>query len=129
MNTANDAMQQQSLQNLSRCTGQAYKPLTEGLKFDTGKPRYDLLVWPHVEDIAKVMTMGAAKYAPGNWVHVEGGKDRYFAAAMRHLLAYRAGERADAESGLPHLAHAATNMMFLSYLSTLEAPCNPTDKS
>lgn len=107
----------------------AYRPLNEGLKFDAGKPRYDLLVWSHVEDIAKVLTMGAAKYQANNWQRVDDGADRYFAAAMRHLVAYRTGEMTDTESELPHLAHAAANLMFLSYLSTSEAPCIPTDKS
>ncbi len=123
--TANEAMQQPTLQTV----GRAYKPLTEGLKYDTGKPRYDLIVWPHVEGIAKVLTMGAAKYQANNWQRVDDGASRYFAAAMRHLLAYRAGELVDNESGLSHLAHAATNLMFLSYLSEEPLPCNPTGKS
>lgn len=88
-----------------------------GLKYDAGKPRFDLVYWPHIEDIAKVLTAGAEKYAPNNWQKVENGEDRYFAAAMRHLLKHRSGEVIDPDSGQPHLAHAATNLMFLSYLT------------
>jgi hypothetical protein len=98
-----------------------------GLKYDAGKPRLDLVYWPHVEDVAKVLTAGAAKYKPNNWQKVENGVDRYFAAAMRHLIAYRSGELIDPETGLPHLAHAATNIMFLSYLTSGPLPCAHTN--
>lgn len=92
-----------------------------GLKFDTGKNRLDLIYWPFVEGVGTVLTHGAAKYAPNNWQKVDDGINRYFAAAMRHLIAYRNGERLDPDSGLPHLSHAATNMMFLQYLTFQEA--------
>ena len=39
---------------------------------------------------------------------------------MRHLQAWRMGERLDEESGYPHLYHVATNMMFLEYFDTEE---------
>ena len=40
---------------------------------------------------------------------------RYFSAAQRHLLAWNDGEDNDPESGLPHLAHASCNLMFMLY--------------
>lgn len=56
--------------------------------------------------------MGAEKYGERNW---ERGIawSRVFAAALRHLWAWWRGENADPETGLPHLAHAACNLLFL----------------
>ena len=59
------------------------------------------------------MEFGAAKYGADNWQHVPNARQRYFDAAMRHLLAWWDGERLDAESGLPHLAHAGCCILFL----------------
>ena len=89
-----------------------------GMKFDSAKNRLDLIYWPFVEGVGEVLTHGAVKYAPNNWQKVGNGLDRYFAAAMRHLIAYRRGELTDSDSGLPHLAHVATNVMFLQYLTS-----------
>lgn len=87
----------------------------EGMKFDNDKNRLELVHWPFVEDIGRVLTYGAGKYAANNWQVLSEAEDRYFAAAMRHLLAWRAGEIEDPETGLNHLAHVATNLMFLHY--------------
>jgi len=86
----------------------AHFPMAQ--KFDIGKPRWDLLPMTEVEDIVEVFTFGAKKYGDRNW---EKGieTDRLFAACMRHLAIVRAGERIDDESGLPHLAHAAANLL------------------
>jgi len=89
--------------------------LTEGLKFDTGKLRYSLVPPVAIKGIAEVLTFGASKYGANNWQLVEDAEVRYLDALMRHLEAYRAGERFDPESGLPHLAHLATNVAFLQY--------------
>ena len=88
----------------------------KGLKFDTGKIRTDLVNPDFILNVAKALTHGANKYGANNWQLVEEGQDRYYAAAMRHLLAWRNGEKVDQESGLSHLTHVATNMMFLEYL-------------
>lgn len=92
------------------------KPLmnkTVGVKNDTGKNRLDLIEPEFIEKVGEVLTFGANKYEPNNWQGVEDAEDRYYAAAMRHLLAWRKGEKVDEESGINHLAHVATNMMFL----------------
>lgn len=81
------------------------------VKADGGKPRADLLPPLAVLRVADVLGFGALKYAPGNWAKAD-SRDRYVAAALRHLLAYQAGEDADRESGLPHLAHAACSVLF-----------------
>ena len=86
---------------------------TLGMKDDQQKARWDLLPLNPIAQIVDVLTFGASKYADNNWQHVKQPKDRYFAAAMRHLYAYREGERKDPESGLHHLAHAACCLIFL----------------
>lgn len=84
-----------------------------GRKSDRGKLRYDLLPVDVLEQIVRVLTAGATKYGDENWKNVEPYKDRYYAAAMRHLVAWRQGEVADREDGLPHLAHALCCIIFI----------------
>jgi hypothetical protein len=55
-----------------------------------------------------VGTFGADKYTLHGWLAVENGEERYMDALFRHLLA---DEETDAESDLPHLAHAAWNAL------------------
>lgn len=88
-----------------------------GLKFDGGKLQYSLIPPETLRALAQVLTFGAQKYAPGNWMLVEDGQTRYLDALYRHLEAYRLGEELDPESGLPHLSHVLTNAAFLHYLS------------
>ena len=91
-----------------------------GRKDDTGKNRLDLIEPEFIESVGKVLTFGASKYEPNNWQNVEDGEDRYYAAALRHLMAYRRGEEKDPESGLSHLEHAACNIMFLLHFEREE---------
>ena len=88
--------------------------MKKGIKHDQEKPRWDLLPLSAVEELVKVMTYGAGKYKPNNWQHVK-PHSRYFAACLRHLTAHQAGELLDPETQLSHLAHAATNLIFLLY--------------
>lgn len=83
----------------------------EGLKYDAGKPRLDLIPPEAILAIGEVMTYGAAKYAPNSWRGVE--PERYVAALLRHLMAYQLGEHDDPESSLSHMWHVATNAAFL----------------
>ncbi len=89
----------------------------QGRKFDTGKTDFSLLPLEPIEQVAKVMTFGAAKYERDNWQLLKDGKNRYFAACLRHLWAWAKGEYQDPESGLPHLAHAACCVLFLLHIS------------
>ena len=77
------------------------------------KLRWDLLPVECTEEIVKVLTMGAAKYSANNWQLVEDATERYYAAALRHLAAWRQGEHKDPESGLSHLSHVLCNVTFL----------------
>ena len=87
-----------------------------GIKYDNEKPRWDLLPLDAVEPIVQVLTFGARKYKTNDWKNVR-PTSRYVSAAMRHLKAYQAGEMIDQESGLPHLAHAMTNLVFLTWMN------------
>lgn len=89
------------------------QPNQEGRKADAGKPRPSLLPWRAIQQIVAVLEFGAAKYGADNWQRLPSARQRYFDAAMRHLLAWWDGERLDTESGLPHLAHAGCCILFL----------------
>lgn len=83
-------------------------------KFDNGKLRYDLIPPSALHALASVLTFGAQKYGDNNWKKMP--KDelyRTIGAAMRHMDAYRSGEKLDPESGLPHLYHLMANIAFL----------------
>ena len=88
---------------------------TAGRKDDQEKNRLDLIEPEFIEGVGKVLTFGADKYEPNNWQKVEDAEDRYYAAALRHLIAWRKGEKTDPESGLSHLYHVACNIMFLQH--------------
>lgn len=91
-----------------------------GKKYDKDKLPIDLLyvdLVNELEDVTKVLQFGAKKYGARNWQNLEGGKERYNAALLRHLAEYNKGVLLDEESGLPHLSHAATCLLFLMYLN------------
>lgn len=85
----------------------------EGLRFNENKLRYDLLPESAIEEIAKIMTYGANKYAERNW---EKGMDwsKCEASLKRHLRAYKKGIDYDEETSCLHIAHVAVNAMFLT---------------
>ena len=84
----------------------------QGRKFDEDKLRYDLIPVLAQEEVVKVITLGAKKYDPENWKNVPEGRRRYYAAAMRHMEAWRKGEKQD-EIGTHHIANAISNLMFI----------------
>ena len=86
-----------------------------GRKDDSSKNRVDLVDPQFILGVGDILTFGAKKYEPNNWQKVSDPINRYYAAALRHLLAWRNGEKTDPESGKSHLYHAACNMMFLSW--------------
>lgn len=95
----------------------------EGLKFDSGKIDYNLIPPHALEGVAKVMTYGATKYGPFNWVHVN-PKERYLSAAYRHIEAVRKGENIDTiesgGSGLLHIDHAICSLIMFREITRLE---------
>lgn len=87
--------------------------MTDGTKYDSEKIRMDLLPFEALEAVAEVLTHGARKYSDNGWQTIEGKERRYLAALLRHLAARERGEACDAESGLLHAAHMATNALFI----------------
>lgn len=83
-----------------------------GLRYNNEKLRYDLLPTDATQELVKVLTYGAKKYAARNWERGQSWSVPY-ASLMRHLQAWHAGEDVDTESGLLHLAHVACNVAFL----------------
>jgi hypothetical protein len=94
--------------------------MPEGVKYDAGKPRLSLLPWSSVLTVVEVLEFGARKYAVDNWQRVDNAPARYADAALRHIVARLQGERDDDESGLPHLAHAATCLLFWMWFDAKE---------
>lgn len=79
-----------------------------------GKLRWDLLPFAEIEDIVRVYTEGAKKYADNSWQDIPDGFNRYLGALMRHLVAYTKGERYDKE-GFMHLSAVCWNAIALLY--------------
>ena len=87
----------------------------EGLRFNEGKNRMELLEPWAIEKLAEVFTFGANKYAEHNWLR--GMRwSKITASLKRHLSAYEQGIDFDKESNLLHAQHIAWNAMaLLSY--------------
>jgi hypothetical protein len=86
---------------------------TEGVKHDEDKPKFSLMKPDALMEMVAVLTYGAKKYSPDNWKLLGNARQRYFDAANRHLWQWYGGEERDPESGLHHLAHAMSSLMFL----------------
>ena len=84
----------------------------EGVRFDQGKLRYDLLPPDGMEELVRVYTKGAAKYADRNW---EKGMawGRVVGSLFRHTFAFIKGETHDPETGCHHMAMVAWNALAL----------------
>jgi len=94
-----------------------------GQKDDAGKPRMDLLDAYAIEELSKVLTFGAKKYAPNQWR--KGIKiSRLVAALLRHTFAFMAGANKDPETGLDHMAHAMCCCMFLIWTMKHKEECD-----
>jgi hypothetical protein len=89
--------------------------IPESRKADHGKLPISLIPYEYTELVAKVLAFGATKYDPNNWRTSGLDWTRVLDAALRHLGQFEKGEDLDLESSLPHLAHAACCIMFLTY--------------
>lgn len=97
-----------------------------GMKFDSAKPEYSLIPPYALDDVVKVLSYGCKKYAKENWRYVENANDRYYSAAQRHLWAISRGEINDPDSGLHHVSHAITSLMFLhEHMNNTHTILNP----
>jgi len=84
-----------------------------GLRFNDGKPRYDLVHPKALRGLVHVLTVGSKKYAERNW---ENGMkwSNVIASLKRHLSAIESGEDYDHETGMLHADHLQCNAHFLS---------------
>lgn len=86
-----------------------------GTKYDSGKPRLDLIPFEVLEEVGKVLGFGAEKYNSWNWF--DGfNYGRLIAASLRHISAFQQGQDNDQETNLNHLSHALCCIMFLRAL-------------
>ena len=87
--------------------------LSQQAKSDAGKPHPSYCPVALIKGVVAVREHGTAKYGdPDNWKQVE--PERYHQAMLRHILAaWNDPYKIDPESGLPHIAHVATNIAFL----------------
>jgi 5'(3')-deoxyribonucleotidase len=81
-------------------------------RYDSGKTRHELLPPHAINEIAKVYTMGAQKYAPHNW-RKGMAWSRVIGSLKRHLNELENCRDYDEESGLLHAAHVAWNAITL----------------
>ena len=104
------------------------KSSAEGMKFDSDKPELDLLLdfGLAFQEVGKVATYGANKYAPGNWLFVEKADRRYMAALLRHLMQSNI-DAIDKETGIDHLAHVAWNALAVLELKLRSIDTNHAD--
>lgn len=91
----------------------------EGIKHDDNKLQLRLIPWESLREVGRVIDYGARRYGEENWKKVD-PPSRYQDALLRHVLEYLCGETHDKETGFHHLAHAATNCLFLIYLETTQ---------
>ena len=77
---------------------------------------WELLPLLTIEEIVKVYTAGAKKYAPNNWMHLENGYERYKAALFRHICEFERGNWRDADTGCIHLAQVAWNAIAMLHI-------------
>ena len=91
--------------------------MSKGLtKHDEEKVMLDLIDPRFTEELGKLLTAGAKKYAPDNWKKItRKDKRRILGALHRHINKYQQGETHD-EEGLDHLMCATCNLMFLRFL-------------
>lgn len=84
----------------------------KGLRRNQGKTRFALFPPDALWSIAEVFTFGSVKYEPRNWERGMSWSTCYD-SLQRHMHQWWAGERYCSDSGLPHLAHAGCNILFL----------------
>ena len=96
--------------------------MTEGKKNDRidGKVRMELLPWPELEEVARVLTAGAKKYGANNWQHLDDGYNRYLGAMLRHLTEVEKGIEIDADTGCRHIAQVVCDALFMLHFKLKE---------
>ena len=86
----------------------------DAIRHDKGKPKLWYIPRAAINAMARVFEFGAKKYHAYNYKTGRGlDLNRVYDSALRHLIAWNDGEDYDAESKLPHIWHALTNVAML----------------
>lgn len=88
--------------------------MSEGIKYDQGKPSISLIPVEALLGEAEVFDFGAKKYGKHNF-RLGMNHTRVLDAALRHILAIVRGEDLDPETGKPHWAHARCCLSMYAY--------------
>jgi len=88
------------------------KPTTGGMRFDSGKLRFNLIPMDAKVELARVYTIGAIKYDDDNWLKGMSWKIM-IDCAERHFALFQMGQTRDPDTGCHHLAQAAWNLIGL----------------
>lgn len=99
-----------------------------GQKFDGGKPKMSRFPLRACIPVVRVLEFGKHKYgAFGGWQKVPEAEERYTDAFFRHVadLQEYGLRHIDADSGLPTLAHAVCDGVFLLWFAWKEDPGRP----
>lgn len=91
-----------------------------GVKYDSDKLKWSLLPIAPLRLIIRVLMFGVGKYGLDNWQKVDNPKIRYYDALQRHITAWKDGELLDPESGLSHMAHAGSCVLFIIWFEIKE---------
>lgn len=86
----------------------------ESKRYNAGKIQTREIDPNFILALGEVLTKSRVKYEHYNWQKPTKFSTPY-ESLMRHLLAFQSGEDIDKETGCSHLAHCATNIMFLMY--------------
>ena len=88
-------------------------------KLDDNKLKWYLMPVYSLEQIMQVLNFGAKKYGDNNWQQLNNFNDRYYSACLRHIFAWKNGEKIDKESNCHHLSMVVwqcfTLMMYEKY--------------
>ncbi len=97
-------------------------------KKDGGKPKMSRFPLRAVTAVVRVLEFGKHKYGMwGGWKNVDNAEERYADAFFRHVadLSEFGLSHTDEESGLPTLAHAVCDGVFLLWFTVKSDPGQP----
>lgn len=86
----------------------------KAMRFNEGKPKWNLVHYKSLEPMVRVLEFGALKYAPRNWQKPM-PLEEILNSMQRHLAALMDGEEFDKESKIHHMGHIMCNAMFYNY--------------
>jgi hypothetical protein len=99
----------------------------EAVKYDAGKPRYDLIPPEALDGLARLLTQGVESYGKDNWQKGLAWS-RLYAALQRHAWKWFRGEDYDADDGQHHLLSVISSAMFLYASQAREIGCDDRKK-